>query len=127
MFGNPEVKERRDSEVTLRRPSVVPQGDERDNQSPTDLDHPDQDAKTDAIPSPSLSSLSMSTSPPPSSHVSPYASGTGYEDALNGVGDGEADADVKAMQAIGGGSEEYMKGEAGYAFPTHRLRRKMKG
>jgi len=54
-----------------------------------------------------------------------------YEDALNGVTDGEADADVRAMQATGGGSEGFMQGlegeEGRYNFPTHRLRRRMKG
>jgi hypothetical protein len=31
------------------------------------------------------------------------------------------------VQAVGGGSEAYMRKEAGYVFPTHRLKRKMKG
>lgn len=50
---------------------------------------------------------------------------TGY-DALNGLNDGEADLDESAPQAAFG-SELYMKGEAEYKFPQHRLRKTMKG
>lgn len=55
------------------------------------------------------------------------------DDALMGFLDGEADADerARAVQAEHGGSQAYMRkeeGEAGeYRFPTHRLKRHMKG
>jgi hypothetical protein len=55
------------------------------------------------------------------------------DDALMGFQDGEADADerARAVQAEHGGSQGYMRkeqGEAGeYRFPTHRLKRHMKG
>lgn len=55
------------------------------------------------------------------------------DDALMGFLDGEADADerARAVQAEHGGSQGYMRkeeGEAGeYRFPTHRLKRHMKG
>lgn len=55
------------------------------------------------------------------------------DDALMGFQDGEADADerARAVQAEHGGSQAYMRkeeGEAGeYRFPTHRLKRQMKG
>lgn len=47
-------------------------------------------------------------------------------DALTGLHDGEADADASAPLAEQG-SEAYLKGEAPYAFPKHRLRKTMKG
>jgi hypothetical protein len=81
-----------------------------------------------------LLSVSLSrASSPPSLRDGFVDDGThpSYEDALNGVTDGEADADVRAMQATGGGSEGFMRGVEGeegrYSFPTHRLRRRMKG
>lgn len=55
------------------------------------------------------------------------------DDALDGFQDGEADADDRAtaVQAEHGGSQGYLRKEAGeageYRFPTHRLKRKMKG
>lgn len=55
------------------------------------------------------------------------------DDALDGFLDGEADADDRAtaVQAEHGGSQGYMRNEPGaageYRFPTHRLKRKMKG
>lgn len=55
------------------------------------------------------------------------------DDALDGFKDGEADADDRAtaVQAEHGGSQGYLRHEAGeageYRFPTHRLKRKMKG
>ena len=81
-----------------------------------------------------LLSVSLSrASSPPSLRDGFVDDGThpSYEDALNGVTDGEADADVRAMQATGGGSEGFMRGVEGeegrYSFPTHRLRTRMKG
>ncbi|WVQ93159.1 nicotinate (nicotinamide) nucleotide adenylyltransferase [Kwoniella sp. CBS 9459] len=50
---------------------------------------------------------------------------TGY-DALEGRNDGEADLDLSAPQAEGGGSGAYLRGEAAYEFPRHRLRRTMR-
>lgn len=47
-------------------------------------------------------------------------------DALTGLHDGEADADASAPQAEQG-SEPYLRGEASYGFPKHRLRKTMKG
>ncbi len=56
--------------------------------------------------------------------------GMSYEDNLQGVNDGEADADDSAPKAENGGSGAYMRKEGGeygqYMFPTHRLRRTMK-
>lgn len=49
---------------------------------------------------------------------------TGY-DALEGRNDGEADLDLSAPQAEGGGSGAYLAGKAEYRFPRHRLRTKM--
>ncbi|ODN81102.1 nicotinate (nicotinamide) nucleotide adenylyltransferase [Cryptococcus amylolentus CBS 6039] len=49
---------------------------------------------------------------------------TGY-DALEGRNDGEADLDLSAPQAEGGGSGAYLAGKAPYSFPRHRLRTKM--
>lgn len=78
-----------------------------------------------------LSSVSSRGSPGSTSQRGELFDNGRYEDALNGVTDGEADADVRAMQATGGGSEGFMKGlqgeEGRYNFPTHRLRRRMKG
>lgn len=51
---------------------------------------------------------------------------TGY-DALEGRNDGEADLDLSAPQAEGGGSGAYLAGKAEYRFPQHRLRTKMHG
>lgn len=51
---------------------------------------------------------------------------TGY-DALEGRNDGEADLDLNAPQAEGGGSGAYLAGKAEYRFPRHRLRTKMHG
>ena len=55
---------------------------------------------------------------------------TGYEALLNGLNDGEADLDESAPQAAFS-TENYMKGVEGpageYQFPSHRLRRAMKG
>ncbi len=50
-----------------------------------------------------------------------------FDDRLNGLRDGEADLDETAVQAEGEGSEAYMKKEASYDFPSHRLKRKMRG
>ncbi|OCF35637.1 nicotinate (nicotinamide) nucleotide adenylyltransferase [Kwoniella heveanensis CBS 569] len=50
---------------------------------------------------------------------------TGY-DALEGRNDGEADLDLSAPQAEGGGSGAYLRGEAAYEFPRHRLRKTMR-
>ncbi|WVF65471.1 nicotinate (nicotinamide) nucleotide adenylyltransferase [Kwoniella sp. CBS 6097] len=50
---------------------------------------------------------------------------TGY-DALEGRNDGEADLDLSAPQAEGGGSGAYLRGEAAYDFPRHRLRKTMR-
>lgn len=47
-------------------------------------------------------------------------------DALQGLNDGEADADSSAPQAEHG-TQPYLKGETSYRFPKHRLRTKMKG
>ncbi|WVQ73596.1 nicotinate (nicotinamide) nucleotide adenylyltransferase [Cryptococcus sp. DSM 104548] len=49
---------------------------------------------------------------------------TGY-DALEGRNDGEADLDLSAPQAEGGGSGAYLAGKAPYSFPRHRLRTRM--
>lgn len=68
-------------------------------------------------------------STPQSSSTSIYGdpSDPEYDDRLNGLRDGEADLDETAVQAEGGGSEAYMRKEANYSFPSHRLKRKMKG
>ncbi|KAL1407572.1 Nicotinamide/nicotinic acid mononucleotide adenylyltransferase 1 [Vanrija albida] len=47
-------------------------------------------------------------------------------DALTGLNDGEADADDRARPAEGS-SQAYLRGEADYRFPKHRLRKSMKG
>lgn len=47
-------------------------------------------------------------------------------DALTGLNDGEADEETSATRAEQG-SESYLRGEAPYHFPKHRLRKTMKG
>jgi nicotinamide mononucleotide adenylyltransferase len=158
-FGGPQSEEmekgktRRDSESTVRRLSMVGNkhhqlqtgaGKTEDELQVTDEEGPLNNDQTTITSSrralsntsstdnslldnrdDDLTSVASRPSSPPSRGFD------GYEDALNGVTDGEADADVKAIQAVGGGSEGFMKGlegeEGRYEFPTHRLRRRMKG
>ncbi|WVR08991.1 nicotinate (nicotinamide) nucleotide adenylyltransferase [Kwoniella sp. DSM 27419] len=62
---------------------------------------------------------------PTNSQGAGTSSDTGY-DALEGRNDGEADLDLSAPQAEGGGSGSYLRGEAEYEFPRHRLRKTMR-
>ncbi|KAH8083078.1 nicotinate-nucleotide adenylyltransferase [Filobasidium floriforme] len=176
MFGNPpeekSLKNRRDSESTVRRLSVVGDDglnkdrggtdkeslenrtihgqeevpeDQNEEEQADDTPHPlrprpssAHSFTTNPTSQPDEENLSVASSLRNSPRDSPLVSpGRGlsfdngrYEDALNGVTDGEADADVRAMQATGGGSEGFMQGlegeEGRYNFPTHRLRRRMK-